>query len=99
LISTSTSHQTPSRISKELLSEISRLEHTTKLLIDVQDLSDLFSEHMIIETASDGGYNPNTGISSFGWVVAVNKIDIAMDAGQWRRIQISLSLSKPKDMD
>jgi hypothetical protein len=43
LITTSASHQTPPSISDRLLSEMARLEHTTKLLIDVQDLSDLFS--------------------------------------------------------
>jgi ribonuclease HI len=77
----STHHRTPTNIAEAILADESRLENTTKILMEAQDISKLFSNHMIVETASEGGFNPNTGISSFGWVVAVNKTLIAMGRG------------------
>jgi hypothetical protein len=73
-----TSKTTPMNITSKITSDMSRLENTTKLLMDEHDIPDLFSQSTLIETASDGGFNPTTGISSFGWVVAVNKTLIAI---------------------
>jgi hypothetical protein len=41
----------------------------------------MLSQLTNIEIASDGGFNPSTGISSFGWVVAINKTLVAIGRG------------------
>jgi hypothetical protein len=77
----STPHRSPKNTAEAILADASRLENTTKILMEAQDIPKLFSNHTIVETASDGGFNPSTGISSFGWVVAANKTLIAMGRG------------------
>jgi ribonuclease HI len=37
--------------------------------------------HAIINTASDGSYDPGSGIMSYGWVVAINETIIAEGKG------------------
>jgi hypothetical protein len=81
VIDADTGHQSPTNLSEALLSDISRLENNMKLLMDPNDILELFTQHTIVETASDGGFNPNTGISSFGWVKAVNKTLVATGRG------------------
>jgi hypothetical protein len=51
------------------------------LLIDPDDIPSIFQNKAHIEMASDGGHEPNTGISTFGWTVAVNKVLIAKGRG------------------
>jgi hypothetical protein len=53
----------------------------TTLLLEEQDIAEILSHLTTIEIASDGGFNPSTGISSFGWVVAMNKTLVAMGRG------------------
>jgi hypothetical protein len=51
------------------------------LLLEEQDIAEILLHPTTIEIASDGGFNPSTGISSFGWVVAMNKTLVAMGRG------------------
>jgi hypothetical protein len=51
------------------------------LLVDDHDLPSLFQDKAHIDIASDGGHDPKTGISTFGWAVAVNKLLIAKGRG------------------
>jgi hypothetical protein len=57
------------------------LSTKTTLLMEEREIDKILSKPTIIEIASDGGFNPSTGISSFGWVVAMNKTLIAMGRG------------------
>jgi hypothetical protein len=45
-------------------------------------IRELIAERSIFEAASDGGFDPDTGISSFGWVMAINKNIIARGRGE-----------------
>jgi hypothetical protein len=55
---------------------------TVSLLYDNDDiLKALFYAKVRVDIASDGGHNPETGISTFGWVVSVNKLHIAKGRG------------------
>jgi hypothetical protein len=45
------------------------------------EITNLFTNNPKIEIASDGGHEPSTGISTFGWVVAANSIIIAKGKG------------------
>jgi hypothetical protein len=51
------------------------------LLADPEDYPALFEQKAYIDIASDGGHEPTSGISTFGWVVAVNKSPIAKGRG------------------
>jgi hypothetical protein len=51
------------------------------LLIDPEDIHSLFQNKAHIEIASDGGHEPTTGISTYGWTAAANKILIAKGRG------------------
>jgi hypothetical protein len=51
------------------------------LLVDEHDIPSFFQEKAHIEIASDGGHDPKTGISTFGWAVAVDKLLIAKGRG------------------
>jgi hypothetical protein len=51
------------------------------LLVDDHDLPSLFQDKAHIDIASDGGHDPKTGISTFGWAVSVNKLLIAKGRG------------------
>jgi hypothetical protein len=53
-----------------------RAEHIT-LLVDENDILEILSNPARIKVASDGGFNPSSGISSYGWVIAFNRILIA----------------------
>jgi hypothetical protein len=60
------------------------LEHilgTVSLLYDTDDIKALFYAKARVDIASDGGHDPETGISTYGWVVAVNKLLIAKGRG------------------
>jgi hypothetical protein len=51
------------------------------LLADPEDYPSFFEQKAYIDIASDGGHEPTSGISTFGWVVAVNKLPIAKGRG------------------
>lgn len=69
--------RTPSSLIEKMKQTQPNLLETAHLIIDEQDLALILSQATHIETASDGGFDPNTGISSFGWIVAMNKTLIA----------------------
>jgi hypothetical protein len=52
-----------------------------KLLMADDDIISLIQSKSFFEFASDGGHDPTTGISSFGWVAAINKTVIAQGRG------------------
>jgi hypothetical protein len=52
----------------------------TEIVFDDDDL-EIPDKHAVFEIASDGGHDPQSGISTFGWVVAVNKQIIAKGRG------------------
>jgi ribonuclease HI len=43
------------------------------LLHDPEEMQQLFTETTHVEIASDGGHDPTSGKSSFGWVISANK--------------------------
>jgi ribonuclease HI len=51
------------------------------VLLDNYDISEIFEHSARIEVATDGGFNPQTGKSSYGWIVAANKTLIAKGRG------------------
>jgi hypothetical protein len=57
-----------------------RAERIT-LLVDENDILEILSNPARIEVASDGGFDPSSGISSYGWVIAFNRILIAKGRG------------------
>jgi hypothetical protein len=66
------------------MKSVEALDHivgTAQLLHDTDDIKALFYEKARVDIASDGGHDPETGISTFGWVVAVNKLLIAKGRG------------------
>jgi hypothetical protein len=44
-------------------------------------LWEMTADRSTFEAALDGGFNPNTGISSYGWIMAINKQIIAQGRG------------------
>jgi hypothetical protein len=66
------------------MKSVEALDHivgTVQLLQDTDDIRTIFSERARVDIASDGGHDPETGISTFGWVAAVNKLLIAKGRG------------------
>jgi hypothetical protein len=51
------------------------------MLLEEQDIKRILENPSSFEIASDGGFDPATGISSYGWVVALNKILVAQGRG------------------
>jgi hypothetical protein len=51
------------------------------LLVDELEIKEILGNPTQIEVASDGGFDPSTGISSYGWVIAFNRILIAKGRG------------------
>jgi ribonuclease HI len=51
------------------------------LLVDEIDIAEILRNPARIEVASDGGFDPSSGISSYGWVIAFNRILIAKGRG------------------
>jgi hypothetical protein len=60
--------------------KLSHLNGNIELLFDETD-DTIFKEELHFEISSDGGHDPKSGISTFGWVVAVNKQLIAKGWG------------------
>jgi hypothetical protein len=52
-----------------------------RLLMDHEEITDKLQQPACIEIASDGGFNPTTGISTYGWAIAIDKILLAMGRG------------------
>jgi hypothetical protein len=59
------------------------LKHITgiSMLIDDNDIPAIFCDKAHVEIASDSGHEPSSGISTFGWVIAVDKMIIAKGRG------------------
>jgi hypothetical protein len=51
------------------------------ILMDEGKLSEIFTYPSCVETATDGGFNPITGKSSYGCVIAANRILLAKGHG------------------
>lgn len=51
------------------------------MLVDPDEIPLIFSQKTYIEVASDGGHDPRSGISTFGWVIAADKTLIAKGRG------------------
>jgi hypothetical protein len=62
------------------LTSMARSERIT-LLLDENDIKRILDSPTRIEVASDGGFDPLTGISSYGWVVALNRVLITKGRG------------------
>jgi hypothetical protein len=60
------------------------LEHiigTIAVYSSEHEIANLITQNPKLDIASDGGHEPSSGISTFGWVVAVNTIIIATGKG------------------
>jgi hypothetical protein len=57
-----------------------RAERIT-LLLEEKEISQILKNPTRIEVASDGGFDPTSGISSYGWVIAFNRVLIAKGRG------------------
>jgi hypothetical protein len=55
-------------------------EHVS-LLVDKSEIEMTLGNSTRIEVASDGGFDPASGISTFGWVIAMNRRLIAKGRG------------------
>jgi hypothetical protein len=68
------------------------------LLISPAKIPSIFLTKTRINVASDGGQDPSSGISSFGWVIAADKTLIAKGHGpaEAKRIHHSQSHSDQK---
>lgn len=61
-----------------------RLQHIigdVDLIHNETNIREMITNNALFEAASDGGFDPTTGISSFGWTVAINKQLIARGRG------------------
>jgi hypothetical protein len=81
---TSTTHNQLTTTTPWFSQPVEALDHivgTVSLLYDTAEIKELFHSKARMDIASDGGHDPETGISTFGWVVSVNKILIARGRG------------------
>jgi hypothetical protein len=67
-------HKKPYRSFSHLTGQIS-------MLMDPDEIPLILQNKAHFEIASDGGHDPDTGISTFGWTAAVNKMLIAKGRG------------------
>jgi hypothetical protein len=72
---------TPTSLKEKLQLARPELFPTTTFMLEENDIAQILSQPTYIETASDGGFNPQSGISSFGWIVVMNKTIVAMGRG------------------
>jgi ribonuclease HI len=61
--------------------DLHNITGTVNLLADPDDFPSLLDGTATIDIASDGGHEKTSGISTYGWVVAVNKMLIAKGRG------------------
>jgi hypothetical protein len=54
---------------------------TTEIVFDDMEQATFQNTNMTFEIASDGGHDPKSGISTFGWVASMNKQLIAKGRG------------------
>jgi hypothetical protein len=81
---TSTTHNQLTTTTPWFIQPVEALDHivgTVSLLYDTDEIKELFHSKARMDIASDGGHDPETGISTFGWAVSVNKILIAKGRG------------------
>jgi hypothetical protein len=52
-----------------------------KATIDSKEFKQTITSGKLMEIATDGGYDPSSGISKYGWVIAVDKQVVAMGRG------------------
>jgi hypothetical protein len=57
------------------------LLHNIKLMTDEEELQEILCQPAYIDIATDGSFNPNTGISSYGWVIMINDFVTATGQG------------------
>jgi hypothetical protein len=62
-------------------SHLSHLVGKIQLLRSVEEIKMVITEVSKIVIASDGGHDPSSGISSFGWAMAINNVVIAKGRG------------------
>jgi hypothetical protein len=59
----------------------SRRLHDVELLVDENKIQQLMRGRVLIDTATDGSYDPATGKMAYGWIMAINEIFIAEGKG------------------
>jgi hypothetical protein len=47
------------------------------MILPDEEIEQLINANTIFEAASDGGFDPMSGISSFGWIATINKTIVA----------------------
>jgi hypothetical protein len=64
------------------------LLHWVQLLAEEYDIAQIFLEPTCIELASDGGHEPKSGISTYGWVLSLSTgLSSRWEEAQPQRIQ------------
>jgi hypothetical protein len=63
-----------------VMTAAAQAEHIT-LLVEEQEISQIVKNSTRIEVASDGGFDTATGISSYGWLIALNRVLVAKGRG------------------
>jgi hypothetical protein len=61
--------------------KLNQLVGEIALLHDPEEMQQIFTETTNAEIASDGGHDPTSGKSSFGWVISANKQLLAKGRG------------------
>jgi hypothetical protein len=80
-VDTPTTDETCSSLKEYItMTSTARSERIT-MLLEEQDIKRFLETASLFEIASDGGFDPATGISSYGWVVAINKVLVAQGRG------------------
>jgi hypothetical protein len=55
--------------------------HDVSLVVEEAHIEQLFEHHAIIDTATDGSHDADSGIIAYGWVVAINETVVAEGFG------------------
>jgi hypothetical protein len=63
------------------INSLSHIVGDITILNDTEDITNVFTSPTHIEIASDGGHDPESGISTYGWVVSADKQLIAKGRG------------------
>jgi hypothetical protein len=66
---------------KKPYQSFSHLTGQISMLMDTDEIPQTLQNKVHFEIASDGGHDPDTGISTFGWTAAANKVLIAKGRG------------------
>jgi hypothetical protein len=89
--------RTPKLLREKMTNDSTKLLGIAQLLMDEHDIGQFFSQRAHVETATDGGFNPSTGISSFGWIIAIIKLSSQREGDRQQRTQNSQNHSALKD--